>query len=63
MGQKKVSILVKCPVSGVVMNADRVFGTAKCVLFMEVSKFQGVLIRDAVTVHDGIPYWGSGDLH
>ena len=39
-----------CPVSrgvlisGVVMYTNnRVFGTAKCVLFIEVSSFQGVL--------------------
>ena len=28
------------------MNTGRVFGTAKCVLFIEVSAFQGVLIRE-----------------
>ena len=28
------------------MYTDRVFGTAKCVLFIEVSLFQGVLIRE-----------------
>ena len=28
------------------MYTNRVFGTAKCVLFIEVSSFQGVLIRE-----------------
>ena len=50
--QKKVSLLgspllVSCPdkkiFSGVVMYINRVFGTAKRVLFIEVSSFQGVL--------------------
>ena len=27
------------------MCTNRVFGTAKCVLFIEVSSFQGVLIK------------------
>ena len=27
------------------MYTDRVFGTVKCVLFIEVSSFQGVLIH------------------
>ena len=47
LGQKKVSISVRCPDFSVVMNSGRVFGTAKCVLFIDikVSSFQGVLIR------------------
>ena len=32
-------------ISGVVMYTNRVFGTAKCVLFVEVSSFQGVLSK------------------
>ena len=28
------------------LNTEWMFGTAKCVLFIEVSSFQGVLIRD-----------------
>ena len=28
------------------MYTNRVFGTAKCVLFIEVSSFQGILIRE-----------------
>ena len=30
------------------MYANTVFGTAKCVLFIEVSAFQGVLISEVV---------------
>ena len=36
---KEESVLI----SGVVMYTNRVFGTAKCVQFIEVSLFQGVL--------------------
>ena len=28
------------------MHTNRVFGTAECVLFIEVSSFQGIPIRD-----------------
>ena len=28
------------------MHTNRVFGTVKCVLYIEVSSFQGVLIRE-----------------
>ena len=38
--------LVRCPDFRVVINTDGVFRMAKCVLFIEVSSFQGVLIRD-----------------
>ena len=45
MGQKEVSLLVRCPDFRVVIYTNRVFGIAKCVLFIEVSSFQGVLIK------------------
>ena len=37
-----MSLLVRCPD---VLYTNREFGTAKCVLFIEVSSFQGVQIR------------------
>ena len=44
LGQKKVSLLVKCPdFRG--SNVHRVFMTAKCVLFIDVSSLQSVLIK------------------
>ena len=36
------------------MNTGRVFGTAICVLFIEVSSFQGVLIREVPLYDLGI---------
>ena len=33
------------------MYTDKVFGTAKCILFIEVSSFQGVLIREGSTLN------------
>ena len=50
LGQKRVSLLVRCPDfrgCNVPNKApNRVFGTVKCVLFIKVSSFQGVLIRE-----------------
>ena len=42
LGQMEVSLLV---ISGVVMYTNRLLGKAQCVLLIEVSSFQGVLIR------------------
>ena len=49
-----MSLLVRCPGFYAVLcdvATNRVFGTAKCVPFIEVSSFQGVLIRDIQTTH------------
>ena len=43
LGRKKVSFLV---ISEVAMYSNRAFGTAKCILFIEMSSFQGVLVRE-----------------
>ena len=40
MGQKKVSILVRCPISGVELPARTVLGERKGVLIREASLFQ-----------------------
>ena len=45
LGQNKVSCLVRCPDFRVIMDTNRVFGRAKCVLFIKVSLFQGVLMN------------------
>ena len=39
-GQKKVSILVRCPISGVELRVRTVLGERKGVLIREVSSFQ-----------------------
>ena len=42
LGQKKVSLLVRCPdFRGCNVHKWGVWDTAKCVLFIEVSLFQG----------------------
>ena len=46
-------------ISGVVMYTCEVFGTAKCVLFIEVSSFQGVLIKTLCNVGEGVAYLGA----
>ena len=40
---KKVSLLVRCPMLGVIVYTHRVLGTAECVLFIDVSSFQDVV--------------------
>ena len=48
LGQKEVSMLVRCPDfrGCTCMYANRVFRTAKVVLYIEMSSFQGVLITE-----------------
>ena len=43
LGQKKVSLLVRCPDFRECNVHKGVFGIAKCVLFIEVSSYEGVL--------------------
>lgn len=39
LGEKKGSLFVRHPSAGGVMSTNRVFGTAKCVLFIKVFSF------------------------